>query len=117
MLLFFIDSSYYIRDNRATILLDPNAILSQEIPEFTDNRRVYGALYLFRPVLEVLAEILLQLRVLKLALAIRLLRIYHLIIRSNVIFFYSFDYYKIKAAFYPSLINNIALDILHLLGK
>jgi hypothetical protein len=59
MLLFFIDSSYYIRDNRTAIFLDPNAVLSQEILEFTDNKRVYSTLYLFRPIPEILAEILL----------------------------------------------------------
>jgi hypothetical protein len=92
-------------------------VLFQEIPEFTDNRGVYSTLYLFRPVPEILAEILLQLRVLKLALAIRLLQIYYLIIRSNIIFFYSLDRCKIKAAFYLSLINDTALNILHLLGE
>jgi hypothetical protein len=59
MLLLFIDSSYYIRDNKAVILLDPNTVPSQEVPEFTDNRGVYGALYLLRLVPEILAEILL----------------------------------------------------------
>jgi hypothetical protein len=59
MLLFFINSSYYIRDNKTIILLDPNAVLSQEVPEFTDDRRVYGTLYLFCLVPEILAEILL----------------------------------------------------------
>jgi hypothetical protein len=59
MLLLFIDNSYYIRDNKAAILLDPNTMLSQEIPEFTDDRRVYSALYLLCPVPEVLAEVLL----------------------------------------------------------
>jgi hypothetical protein len=54
MLFLFIDNSYYIRDNRAAILLDPNAMPSQEVPEFTDNRRVYGALYLLRLVPEIL---------------------------------------------------------------
>jgi hypothetical protein len=59
MLLLFIDSSYYIRDNRAIILLDPNAMLSQEVLEFMDNKGVYGTLYLLRPVPEILAEVLL----------------------------------------------------------
>jgi hypothetical protein len=117
MLLLFINSSYYIRDNRAIILLDPNAMPSQEVPEFTDNKGVYGTLYFFRLILKILAEILLQLRVLKLALAIGLPRIYHLIICSNIIFLYSFDRYKVKAAFYLSLINNTALDILYLLEE
>ena len=117
MLLFFIDGSYYIRDNRAVILLDPNAVSSQEVPEFTDDRGVYNTLYLLRPVPKVLAEVLLQLYVLKLALAIRLPRIYYLIIRSNIIFLYSLNRCKIEAAFYLSLINNTALDILYLLGK
>jgi hypothetical protein len=117
MLLLFIDSSYYIRDNRTIILLDPNAMPSQEVPEFTDNRKVYGTLYLLRLVPEVLAEVFLQLRILKLALAIRLLRIYHLIVRSNIVFLCSLDCCKIEAAFYLSLINNTALNILYLLGK
>jgi hypothetical protein len=90
---------------------------SQEIPEFTDNKGVYDTLYLFRLVPEILAEILLQLCVLKLALAIGLLRIYYLIVRSNIIFLYSLDHYKIEAAFYLFLINNTALDILHLLRE
>jgi hypothetical protein len=59
MLLFFIDNSYYIRDNKTAILFDPNAVLSQEVPEFTDDRRVYGTLYLLRLVPEILAEIFL----------------------------------------------------------
>jgi hypothetical protein len=59
MLLLFIDSSYYIRDNRVIILLDPNTIPSQEIPEFMDNKGVYGTLYLLRLIPETLAEILL----------------------------------------------------------
>jgi hypothetical protein len=59
MLLLFIDSSYYIRDNRVIILLDPNTIPSQEIPEFMDNKGVYGTLYLLRLIPEILAEILL----------------------------------------------------------
>jgi hypothetical protein len=117
MLLLFINSSYYIKDNRTTIILDPNIMLSQEVLEFMDDKRVYGALYLFRPIPKVLAEIFLQLRVLKLALVIRLLRIYYLIIRSNIIFLYSFDRCKIKAAFYLFLINNTALDILYLFGE
>jgi hypothetical protein len=117
MLFFFIDSSYYIRDNKATILLDPNAVLSQEVPEFTDNRGVYSILYFFRLVPEVLAEIFLQLYVLKLVLAVRLLRIYHLIIRSNIVFLCSLDRCKIKAVFYLFFINNTTFDILYLLGK
>jgi hypothetical protein len=117
MLLFFINSSYHIRDNRTTILLDPNTMPSQEVLEFTDNRRVYSALYLFRLVPEILAEIFLQLRVLKLVLAVGLLQIYYLIVRSNIIFLYSLDYCKVEAAFYLSLINNTALDILYLLGE
>jgi hypothetical protein len=117
MLLLFINSSYYIRDNRAVILLDPNAVSSQEVPEFTDDRGVYNTLYLLRPVPKVLAEVLLQLYVLKLALAIRLPRIYHLIIRSNIIFLYNLDCCKVETAFYPFFINNITLDILYLLGK
>jgi hypothetical protein len=117
MLLFFINSSYYIRDNRTIILLDPNAMPSQEVPEFMDNRGVYNTLYLFCLVPEILAEIFLQLYVLKLALAIRLPRIYYLIVCSNIIFLYSLDRYKIEAAFYLSLINNTALNILYLLGK
>jgi hypothetical protein len=59
MLLFFIDSSYYIRDNRAIILLDPNAMFFQEVPEFIDNKGVYNTLYLLRLVPEILVEILL----------------------------------------------------------
>jgi hypothetical protein len=59
MLFLFINNSDYIRNNKAIVLLDPNAVASQEIPEFTDNRRVYGALYLLRLVPEILAEILL----------------------------------------------------------
>jgi hypothetical protein len=90
---------------------------SQEVPEFTDDRGVYGTLYLFRLVPEILAEILLQLRVLKLAFVVRLLQIYYLIVRSNIIFFYSLDRYKIKAAFYLFLINNTALNILYLLKE
>jgi hypothetical protein len=117
MLFFFIDNSYYIKDNRAIILLDPNAVPSQEIPEFTDNKRVYGTLYLFRLVPKILAEILPQLRVLKLALAIKLLRIYYLIIRSNIVFLYSLNHCKVEAAFYLFLINNTALNILYLFGK
>jgi hypothetical protein len=117
MLFLFIDSSYYIRDNRVIILLDLNTVLSQEIPEFTDNKRVYGTLYLLRLIPKILAEILLQLRVLKLVLAIKLLRIYYLIVRSNIIFLYNLNRYKIKAAFYLSLINNTALDILYLLRE
>jgi hypothetical protein len=59
MLFLFIDSSYYIRDNKAVILLDLNAVPSQEIPEFMDNKGVYNALYLLRLVPKILAEILL----------------------------------------------------------
>jgi hypothetical protein len=59
MLLLFINNSYYISDNRAAILLDPNTMPSQEVPEFTDNKRIYDTLYLFCPVPEILAEILL----------------------------------------------------------
>jgi hypothetical protein len=82
-----------------------------------DNKGVYNTLYLFHPILEILAEILLQLYVLKLALAVRLLQIYYLIVRSNIIFFCSLDRYKVEVAFYLSLINNTALNILHLLRE
>jgi hypothetical protein len=59
MLLLFINSNYYIRDNKAIILLDPNIMLSQEVPEFINNKRVYGILYLFRLVPEILAKVFL----------------------------------------------------------
>jgi hypothetical protein len=59
MLLLFIDSNYYIRDNKAAILLDPNTMLSQEVLEFTDDRRVYSVLYLLHLVPKILAEIFL----------------------------------------------------------
>jgi hypothetical protein len=59
MLLFFIDSSYYIRDNKTIILLDPNVMPSQEVPEFTDDKKVYNTLYLLRLVPEIITETLL----------------------------------------------------------